>query len=165
MLYCLCLAVVVQLPSHVGLSATPWTAALQAPLSFTISQSLLKFVSIESVMLSNHLILYCPLLLLPSIFPSIVSVLWLIVSHSDKSNSLSSHRLYPTRLLCPWNYPDKKTGVGCHPLLQGNFPTQGSNPGLLHCRQILYHMSHQESSVLQLCKWSLKGNKAFVSQS
>ena len=53
-------------------SVTPWTAAFQAPLSFTVSQSLLKFMSIESVMLSNHLILCCPLLLLPSIFPSIV---------------------------------------------------------------------------------------------
>ena len=50
---------------------TPWTAACQASLSFTISQSLLKLMSIESVMLPNHLILCCPLLLLPSIFPSI----------------------------------------------------------------------------------------------
>ena len=39
--------------------------------------------------------------------------------------------------------PGKNTGVGCHALLQGIFPTQGSNPGLLHCRQILYHLSHQ----------------------
>ena len=52
-------------------SATPWTAAHQASLSFTISQSLLKFMSIESVMPSNHLILCHPLLLLPSISPSI----------------------------------------------------------------------------------------------
>ena len=50
---------------------TPWTAALQASLSFTISQSLLKLMSIESVTPSNHLILCHPLLLLPSIFPSI----------------------------------------------------------------------------------------------
>ena len=49
----------------------PWTAARQASLSFTISQSLLKLISIESVMPSNHLILCHPLLLLPSIFPSI----------------------------------------------------------------------------------------------
>ena len=49
----------------------PWTAAHQAPLSITISQSLLKFMPIESVLLSNHLILCHPLLLLPSIFPSI----------------------------------------------------------------------------------------------
>ena len=52
-------------------SATPWTAALQASLSSTTSRSLLKFMSIESVMPSNHLILCCPLLPLPSIFPSI----------------------------------------------------------------------------------------------
>ena len=52
-------------------SVTPWTGAHKASLSFTISQSLLRFISIESVMLSNHLILCRPLLLLPSIFPSI----------------------------------------------------------------------------------------------
>ena len=57
--------------SHVQLFATPWTAAPQASVSFTISQSLLKLMSIESVMPSNHLILCCPLLLLPSVFPSI----------------------------------------------------------------------------------------------
>ena len=52
-------------------SAKPWSAAHQASLCFTISQSLLKLMSIESVMPSNHLILCCPLLLLPSVFPSI----------------------------------------------------------------------------------------------
>ena len=52
-------------------SATLWTAACQASLSFTISQSLLKLISIESVMPSNHLIVFHPLLLLPSIFSSI----------------------------------------------------------------------------------------------
>ena len=56
--------------SHVQFLETPWTAAYQASLSFSISQSLLKFMSIESMMLSNHLTLYHPLLLLPSIFPS-----------------------------------------------------------------------------------------------
>ena len=56
---------------RVRLIATPWTAALQASLSFTISWSLLRFMSIESVMPSNHLILCHPLLFLPSIFPSI----------------------------------------------------------------------------------------------
>ena len=61
----------VQLLSHVWLFATPWTATHQASLSITNSQSLLKFMSVESVMPSNHLILYCSLLLPPSIFPSI----------------------------------------------------------------------------------------------
>ena len=57
--------------SCVRFFATPWTVACQASLSITNYQSLLKLMSIESVMPSNHLILYCPLLLLPSIFPII----------------------------------------------------------------------------------------------
>ena len=62
---------VVQMLSRVWLSTVPWTAAHQASRSFTISQSLLKFMSTESVMLSNHLILCRPLLFLASVFPSI----------------------------------------------------------------------------------------------
>ena len=61
----------VQSLSHIWLFATPWTAACQASLSITNSWSLLKLMSIESVMPSNHLILCCPLLLWPTIFPSI----------------------------------------------------------------------------------------------
>ena len=64
-------------------------------------------------------------------------------SHSVVSNSLWPHRLKPTRLLCSWNSPGQNTGVSSHFLLQGIFPTQGLNPGLLHCRQIHYHLSHQ----------------------
>ena len=63
--------VVVQSPSRVRLFVTPWTAACQASLSIIISQSLLKLMSIELVTPSNHLILCCPLLPLPSVFPSI----------------------------------------------------------------------------------------------
>ena len=70
-MYFSCLSAVVQLLSHVWLTVAAWTAACQAPLSFTISQSLLKFMSTELVMLSNHLILCHPLLLLPSIFSSV----------------------------------------------------------------------------------------------
>ena len=54
------------------------------------------------------------------------------------------------RLLCPWDSSGKNTGGGCHFLLQGMFLTQGSNPCLLHCRQILYHLSHQESPIYGL---------------
>ena len=61
----------VQSLSHVQLFATPWTAARQASLSITSSQSLLKLMSIESVMPPNHLLLRCPLLLLPPSPPSI----------------------------------------------------------------------------------------------
>ena len=63
--------VVVQLLSHFQLFVTPWPAEHQASLSTIIFQSLLKLMPLESVMPSNHLILCCPLLLLPSIFPSI----------------------------------------------------------------------------------------------
>ena len=60
----------------------------------------------------------------------------------------SPHGLQSTRLLCPWDFPGKDTGVGCHILLQGIFPTQGLNPGLLHCRQILYWLSYKRSPKL-----------------
>ena len=61
------------------------------------------------------------------------------------SYSLRPHRLQPARLLCPWDFPGNSTGVDCHFLLQGIFPTKGSNPGLPHCREMLYHLSHQGS--------------------
>ena len=64
-------SVVVQSPSCVQLFMTPWSSACRVPLSSTISKSLLKFMSVELVMLSNHLVLCCPLLPLPSIFPCI----------------------------------------------------------------------------------------------
>ena len=62
-----------------------------------------------------------------------------------------------TWFLCPWNSPGKNTGVDCHSLLQGIFLTQGSIPGLLHCRQFLYHLSHQGKpniiySIIQILK-------------
>ena len=61
-------------------------------------------------------------------------------SHSVVSNSLWPHGLYN-----PWNSPGQNTGVGSLPFLQGFFPTQGSNPGLPHCRWILYQLSHKGS--------------------
>ena len=67
------------------------------------------------------------------------------VTHSNISDSLQDHELQPARILCPWNSPGKNTGVSCHSHLQGIFLTQGSNPGLLHGRKILYHLSHQGS--------------------
>ena len=58
------------------------------------------------------------------------------------SSSLWSHGLLPARVLCRWDFPGKNTRVGFHVLLQGIFPTQESNLGLLHCTQILYHLSY-----------------------
>ena len=54
-----------------------------------------------------------------------------VLSPSVVSISLQPYKLQPARLLCPWNFPGKNTGVGCHFLLEGNFPTQGLNPCLL----------------------------------
>ena len=58
-----------------------------------------------------------------------------------------TYQVTATRLPCSRNSPGKNTGVGCHFLLQGIFPTQGLNPGLLHCRWSLYHLSHQGSPI------------------
>ena len=92
--------------SHVTLFATPWTAARQTSLSVTNCRSLLKLISIESVIPSNHLILCCPLLLLPSIFPSIsilsnesvLCIRWpkywsFIISPSNEYSGLISFRI------------------------------------------------------------------------
>ena len=96
-------------------SLTLWTAECQAPLFSTISQSLLKLISIESVMLSNHLILCCPLLLLPSIFPSVrvfsnrsaLCIRWpkdwsfsFSISPSNEYSGLISFRIDWFHLLC-----------------------------------------------------------------
>ena len=59
----------------------------------------------------------------------------------------SSPTLRPHVIYSPWNSPDQNIGVGSLSLLQGIFPTQGSNPGLPHCRQILYQLSHKGSPV------------------
>ena len=85
---------------------------------------------------------------------------FMLVSDVQQSDSIMCcAKLYPTiwdpyglqlphlRLLCPWDPPGKNTGDGCHALLQGIFPTQGSNPGIPHCRWILYKLSNQGSPV------------------
>ena len=69
-------------------------------------------------------------------------------SYSVVSDSLRPHGLY-----CPWNSAGQNTGVASLSLLQGIFPTQGSNPGLLHCRQILYQLTTREA---QDCKQGVK---------
>ena len=84
--------------------------------------------------ISIHLNSYCrrEWLMVNSVNQSLSVSCLIFISHSVMSNSLWPHWLYPARLLCPWNSLGKNTGVGCHALLQGIFPTQGSNPDLLH---------------------------------
>ena len=73
---------------------------------------------------------------------SIWNLLFVIQSHPTLCDPMDCS---PPGEFCPWNSPCKKGTVGCHSLLQGIFPTQGSNPGLPLCRQILYHLSHKGS--------------------
>ena len=67
-----------------------------------------------------------------SVFIRLSSELLLLFGSSVVSDSLRPHGMQPARLLCPWDFPGKSTGVGSHFLLQGIFPTQGWNPHLLH---------------------------------
>ena len=88
----------------------------------------------------------------------------------SESRSVASDSLRPHGLYSPWNSPGQNTGVGSCSLLQGIFPTQGSNPGLLHCRWILYQLSYQEggckmhfwTEVLELgvVTWGCRGKAA-----
>ena len=108
---------VVQLLSCLQLFAIPWTVALQASLSFIISQSLLEFMSVESVMPSNYLIPCCPLLLLPSIFPSI----------RDFSNELA---------LIKWSSIGASVSASVLPMnIQGCFPL-----GLMGLISLLFNL-------------------------
>ena len=68
---------------------------------------------------------------------------WVMVQSLSCVQLLLPPRLQPARLLYPQHFPGKNTGVGCHFFLRGIFPTQRSNPGLLHCRQILYQLRYQ----------------------
>ena len=77
---------------------------------------------------------------------------WCLLRSKSETESLSvvSDSLRPHGL-CPWNSPGQNTGVGCHFLLQGIFPTQGSNLGLPHCRWILYQLSHK--GIPRILEW------------
>ena len=105
--------------SVIKLWPIPWTAAHPTSLSFTISQSLLKLMSIESVMPSNHLILCCPLLLLPSVFPSIrvlFPVSKLLASGGQNIGTSPSASVLPVNIQ-DW-YPLGLTGLISLSLLQ-----------------------------------------------
>ena len=71
------------------------------------------------------------------------------IGSESKSRSVVSNSLRPHGLYSPWNSPGQNTGVGSLSFLQGIFPTQGSNPGFPHYRQILYQLSHKERSALE----------------
>ena len=78
------------------------------------------------------------------------SCLLLLFSHWVVSNSLRPHRLYPARFLYPWDFPGENTGVGCHFLLQGIFPTQTAKLDLLHGQVDSLPLNHQGYPSLSL---------------
>ena len=114
--------------SCIQLLVTPWTAAYQAPLSMGFSRQ--EYWS-ELPLLSPEQGIRCK---------KIESE-----SHSDVSDSFRPRGLYSS-----WNSLGQNSGVGSLSLLQGIFPTQGLNPGLPHCRQILYQLSHKGSKKITL---------------
>ena len=95
-------------------------------------------------------------------------ILYASMKNESESYSVVSNSLQPHGLYSPWNSPGQNTGVGCHALLQGIFPTQGSNPGLPHYRQILYLLSHKGSPIciytilISIKKKKLKLQTSFI---
>ena len=87
------------------------------------------------------------------------SVLWCSAFFTAELCSVVSDSLWPHGLYSPWNSPGQNTRVNSLSLLQGIFLTQGSNPGLPHCRRILYQLSHKGSPFKCLIVWSLVGHR------
>ena len=113
------------------------------------------FQSQMAVLLGSHY--------MSEIFPFLPPIcqFYLLFSHSVISDAL----LQSSWLLCPWDFPGKNTRVGCHFLLQGIFPTQGLNPSLPHCKQILYYLSHHGSKyILDFLTFLMGGNKNICSK-
>ena len=117
-------------PAFAGATSTTWEAPKTPMVTSLISKVNLCFIVTKIISSQRKL---CSKLLVVSSSKS----------HSAMSSSFRPHGLQPARLLCPWNSPGRNTGVGNLSLLQGLFPAQGWNSGLSHCRQILFHLSHQ----------------------
>ena len=128
-------AVAVQSLSRVRSFVTPWTVAHQIPLSSTVPRSLLKFVSVESVMLSNHLTLCFPLL------PPSPTLCDQSLCHPANWGPLGSS---------PWDSPGRNTGVGWNFFLQGTFLTQEWNLCLLHRQVDALQLSHLGSPYISI---------------
>ena len=134
----------IQSLSWVRLFGTPWTAARQASLSITISWSLLKLMSIESVMPSNHLILCCPLLLLPSIFPSmrvfpnesVLCIGW--PKYWSFSFSISPSNEYPGLISFRIDWFD----LAVQGTLKSLFQHHSSKASVLHSAFFMVQLSH-----------------------
>ena len=84
------------------------------------------------------------------------------VSHSVVCDYSGSHGWQPARILCPWDFPGKNTGISVHALFKGIFLIQGLNLGLPHCRQILYHLSQKGITNCSSIWYPLSVNLLFI---
>ena len=142
---------------------SPWTAARQAPLSFTVSQSLLKFMSIESVMPSNHLILCCSLLHLPSIFSSIKVCLfqmsWPLASRGQSIGASVSASVLSMNIQ-DW-FPLVQTGwislqsKGLSRVLSNTTVQKHQS---FSAQPSLWSNSHSHGETIALTRWTFVGN-------
>ena len=126
--------------SHVQLFVTPWTVAYQAPPSMGFSRqeywSEVPFPSPGNLPSPGN----------EPGSPALAGGFFTTCATCEsESRSVVSDSLRPHGLYSPWNSPGQNTRVGSLSLLQGIFPTQGLNPGLLHCMRILYQLSHKGS--------------------
>ena len=154
----------VELLSRVRLFVTPWTATCQASLSITNSRSLRKLTSIESVMPSNHLILCCPLHLLPSIFPSIrvfsnesaLHIRW--PKHWSFSFNISPSNEYPGLISFRMDWLDLLAAQGT---LKSLLQHHHSKASILRCSAFfIVQLSHPymtTGKTIALTRWTLVG--------
>ena len=137
-----------------GISITP---NLVGKKSLQQNLSLLSYLYIKDTYLCISLCICLSLSLHTHTYKHTQLLLLLLFSHWVMSKSFVTPLtvavvgLQPTRLLCPWDFPGENTGVGCRFLLQSIFLTQGSNPGLQHCWQILYLWATREEFYISTC--------------
>ena len=119
-------------------------------IKFEASRIILNLKSLTQILSTEYIFHNCVFKMFSAFYFEVGLFPPVWVSYPVVSDSLWLHGLEPTRLLCLWNPTGKNTRVVSCSLLQGIFPTQRLNPGLLCCRQILYHLSHQGTLLFQL---------------
>ena len=144
----------------IQLFVTPWTITHQAPLSFTISQSSLRFIASESVMPSNHLILCCPLLLLPSVFPSSFLTYRQHINYLMLWNKISQKFMpwvfYLLMILCGSRWRAEKFSGSCQGLLVGLWSPGDHVVAPLGPHDLRQHHHHADRP-LGYTSWHLEG--------
>ena len=128
--------------------STMWTSPPGSSVHGISQARILEWVAISSSRVSSHSRDLTSCICRQILYHWTTREAPIITDESEsESHSVVSNSLRPQGLYSPWNSPGQNTGVGSLLLLQGIFPTQGSNPGLLPCRWILYQLSHKGSPI------------------